>query len=190
MGTKGFVSLLLLGALPFGCSQKEAAPSPVSESSREVATNATVQSVDLARRRLTLTGPYGNTITCQVDERVRNLDQIKQGDVVTLTYLESTALQVVRKAEPEDGEDTVILSASSGEKPAGETVRQGSVTAEVVGLDKARGALTLKDCEGECRTILVRHPERLAPLKIGDLLSITYSEALAVSVEPAVGEVR
>src|SRR6185295_5490187 len=130
-------SLLLLGALPFGCSQEQPAPpSPVYESSREVATEATVQSVDLAHRKLTLTGPYGNKLECEADERVRNLDQVKAGDQVTLTYIESMAVQVVKKAPREDGEDTVILRAVSGEKPAGEVVRQGSVTAEVVGLDK------------------------------------------------------
>jgi hypothetical protein len=190
MKNRPFASLLLLGALPIGCSQREPAPAPVPEASREVATEATVLSVDLAQRGLAVVGPYGNRIECRADERVRNLDQIKPGDPVALTYIESTAVQVVKKAAPEDGEDVVVFQAADGEQTAGGASRPCSVTAEVVGFDPLRGALTLRGGDGDCRTILVRHPDRMAALKIGDLLWISYREALAVSVEPATRDVR
>ena len=52
------------------------------------------------------------------------------------------------------------------------------------------GTITLKGQDGVVTTVAVRHPDRLAGLKVGDLLWISYSQALAVSVEPAGNQVR
>jgi len=170
-------------------SEPEQEPAPLYESSKEVSTVATVEAVDLEARKITLKGPQGNTITCDVDERVQNLPQVKPGDMVTLTYHEAAAIQVVKKAEHEE-DDVVIDRAPAGEKPGGKITRQVSRTAEIVSLDKARGTVTLRGTDDAMTTVHVRKPERLAGLKVGDLLRITYSEAVAVSVQPAASEVR
>ena len=124
-----------------------------------------------------------------MDERVRNLGQVKEGDQVTVTYQEAAAVKVVKKAEKAE-RDEVVIQAPEGGKPRGVVAEQTTMTAEIVGIDKAMGTITLKDQDGDVRTVAVRHPERLAGLKVGDLLWISYSEALAVSVEPAANQVR
>ena len=180
-------ALLALGALPFGCSSEskhETAASPVYESERTVTTVATVVAVDQEHRKITLKGPQGNVITCSVDERVRNLSKVKEGDQVALTYQEAAAVKVVKKAEKAE-KDEVLIQAPEGGKPKGARVEQTTMTAEIVAIDKARGTISLKGPSGEVTTVAVRHPERLAGVKVGDLLWISYSEALAVSVEPA-----
>ena len=188
MMNRSIAALFALCALPFGCSsepEKEtAAATPVYESERTVSTVATVVSVDPDHRKITLKGPLGNMFTCSVDERVRRLQEIKPGDQVAITYQEAAAVKVVKKAEKAE-KDEVVIRAPEGEKPAGAVVQQTTMTAEIVGLDKAKGTITLKDEDGDITTVAVRHPERLAGLKVGDLLWISYSEALAVSVEPA-----
>jgi len=180
-------ALLALGVLPFGCSsepKQETAASPVYESERVVSIVATVVAVDAEHRKITLKGPQGNAITCSVDERVRNLSQVKEGDQVSLTYQEAAAVKIVKKAEKAE-RDEVLIQAPEGGKPKGVRAEQTTMTAEIVGIDKAKGLLTLKGQSGEVRTVAVRHPERLAGVKVGDLLWISYSEAIAVSVEPA-----
>jgi hypothetical protein len=187
MLNRTLAALLALSALPFGCSSepaKETAATPLYESEWTVTTVATVVSVDPDHRKITLKGPHGNTFTCSVDERVRNLQNVKEGDQVALTYQEASAVKVVKKAEKAE-RDEVLIQAPEGEKPRGAVVGQTTMTAEIVGLDKAKGTITLKDQDGDVTTVAVRHPERLAGLKVGDLLWISYSEALAVSVEPA-----
>jgi hypothetical protein len=187
MLNRPLAALLALSALPFGCSSepaKETAATPLYESERTVTTVATVVSVDPDHRKITLKGPHGNTFTCSVDERVRNLQNVKEGDQVALTYQEASAVKVVKKAEKAE-RDEVLIQAPEGEKPRGAIAGQTTMTAEIVGLDKAKGTITLKDQDGDVTTVAVRHPERLAGLKVGDLLWISYSEALAVSVEPA-----
>ena len=188
---KSYIATLasLCGLLACSPEPESRSPGPFYQSSREVSTTATVESVDVENRKITMKGPQGNTITCDVDERVRNLDQVKPGDVINLTYIEAAAVQVVKKAEQAKN-DVVIEQAPPGEKPRGTRVRQISRTAEVTNIDKQRGTVTLKGADGALTTISVRHPERLDHIKVGDLLQITYSEAVAVSVQPSSGEVR
>jgi hypothetical protein len=189
---RSLAALFTLSALPFGCSsepepqEEMSAATPVYESERIVTTFATVVSVDPDHRKITLKAPQGNTFTCAVDERVRNLDQVKEGDQVALTYQEAAAVKVVKKAEKAE-RDEVVIQAPEGEKPKGARVEQTTMTAEIVGIDKARGTVTLRGQDGDVTTVTVRHPERLAGVKVGDLLWISYTQALAVSVEPAAG---
>src|SRR3982750_16616 len=56
---------------------------------------ATVQSVDVSNRLVTLKGPDGQVVTVHADERVKNLPQVKKGDQVTVTYYESIAYEVL-----------------------------------------------------------------------------------------------
>lgn len=181
--------LVTLCALISCSSQEEPAPTPYYESSREVSTVATVQSVDPEARNITLKGPHGDVFTCQVDDRVQNLSQVQPGDQVTVNYVEAAAIQVVKKAEHAE-DDTVIDQAAPGEKPKGKIVREVSRTAEVLAVDKSKGTVTLRGSDDSLTTIWVRHPGHLAGIKVGDLLKITYREAVAVSVQPASADVR
>jgi hypothetical protein len=65
-----------------------------------------------------------------------------------------------------------------------------SRTSEILAIDKVKGTITLRGADDALTTIWVRHPERLEGLKVGDLLRITYREAVAVSVQPAPANVR
>ena len=192
MKMKVFAALLSVVALPLACSNKEQAPTPTSrfESSREVTTVATVETVDQAKRTITLKGPRGNTISVRADERVRNFDQIKPGDRVTITYSEAMAVQVVKKGEGQQDVAVITDQAATGEQPRGSMTRQISVTAEVVAIDRANGSITLRSPDGDVRTVYVRHPERLSAVKVGDHLWIRYSEGLALAVEPAPTEAK
>ena len=55
----------------------------------------------------------------------------------------------------------------------------------VTAIDRANSTVTLRGPQGNTRTILVREPRRLEGVNVGDQIVITYTEALAVSVEPA-----
>jgi hypothetical protein len=187
---KYLACLVSLLALPLGCSHSESAPASRVESSREVSTVATVQSVDQEKRTITLKGLRGNIITCKVDDRVKNLPRIHPGDRVAITYTEALAVQVVKKGEGTEDQALVMDQAAEGEQPRGAVTRTVSLTADVVAVDKKNGSITLRDREGNVRTFFVRHPERLSGVKVGDTLWIRYSEGLAVSVEPAPAEAK
>jgi len=64
---------------------------------------ATVVAVDQSTRVVTLKGQDGKTYEVEAGDAVKHLDQVKPGDVVSVTYTESVAFQVVPKGEKSQG---------------------------------------------------------------------------------------
>lgn len=152
------------------------------EKSRVVTVTATVEALDLASRIVTLKGPKGNTITFKADDRVKNLPQVKVGDQVVAEYYQSMA---VRMAKPDEEGEAVhaLATAEPGERPAGIEASQMTITASIEAIDKERSFVTLKGPEGNLVTVKVMDPKNLDKVKVGDRIVITYTEALAISVE-------
>jgi Cu/Ag efflux protein CusF len=73
--------------------------------------------------------------------------------------------------------------AELGEKPGATGARVTTVTATIAGIDKSAGTVTLKGPEGNLTTIKARDPQNLNRVSVGDLVQITYTEALGISVE-------
>ncbi len=42
-------------------------------------------------------GPEGNTVELQVDQRVKNFDQLKKGDQVVATFTDAVGISVLPK---------------------------------------------------------------------------------------------
>jgi ASC-1-like (ASCH) protein len=64
-------------------------------------------------------------------------------------------------------------------------VQQVTVTATVETIDKNSQYVTLKGQEGKTVEVKVKDPKNLEGVKVGDEVVITYTEALAISVEKA-----
>lgn len=150
-----------------------------------VTATATVKAIDLKTRRVTLQRPDGSTIKFRAGEEVRNLPQVKVGDVVTVTYYESLAYEVKRPGEATPGAAVGegVERAAPGEMPGAAGVRVTTVTATIDAIDKAAPSVTLLMPDGEKTTVKVRFPERLEHVAVGDLVEITLTEGLAISVQ-------
>jgi len=145
---------------------------------------ATVESIDLATRAVTLKGPDGKVMGLKVSEEVKNLPQVKVGDKVTVTYYESIAAQIIKPGTgPASAAQQAVATAKPGEKPAGAMVQQVTVVATVEAIDKTTQHVTLKGPEGNTVEVKVKNPKNLEGVKVGDEVAITYTEAMAISVE-------
>jgi len=145
---------------------------------------ATVESIDLATRAVTLKGPDGKVMGLKVSEEVKNLPQVKVGDKVTVTYYESIAAQIIKPGTgPASAAQQAVATAKPGEKPAGAMVQQVTVVAAVEAIDKTTQHVTLKGPEGKTVEVKVKNPKNLEGVKVGDEVAITYTEAMAISVE-------
>lgn len=145
---------------------------------------ATVESIDLATRAVTLKGPDGKVMGLKVSEEVKNLPQVKVGDKVTVTYYESIAAQIIKPGTgPASAAQQAVATAKPGEKPAGAMVQQVTVIATVEAIDKTTQHVTLKGPEGNTVEVKVKNPKNLEGVKVGDEVAITYTEAMAISVE-------
>jgi hypothetical protein len=154
--------------------------------SAEAVMTATVVAVDMQKRIVTLKGEDGQIKDIKVGEEAVNLPQVKVGDIVTVKYFESIAVEVLKPGTVAGaGEKEAIVRAKPGEMPGGMAAREVTVTATVTAIDKQKGTITLKGPEGKLNTVKVQDPANLDKVKVGDDLMITYTEALAISVEHA-----
>lgn len=183
------VFVLVLSLAVAGAQEKKAAgtaerPKVVKE--RVAVMTATVEAIDLEKRLVTLKGPKGEKKTIAVGPEARNLPQVKVGDLVTVKFYESMAVEVIKPGTGTGaGQASTIVRSKEGEMPGGMATRTAQVTATVTAIDKKKGTLTLKGPEGNLVTAKAEDPKNLDKVKVGDELLITITEALAISVEHA-----
>jgi len=178
----GFAALALAG-----CAKEPAElPSGIVRESTVSAT-ATVKKVDLATREVTLVGADGKSFVVKCGDAVRNLAQVKVGDQVTATYYESVAYEVHKPGSVEAGARAAVGAARAepGDKPAGVTANVVEITATIESIDKSVPLVVLRRADGELVPIKVRDPKKLDAVAVGDLVEITFTEAVAISVEAA-----
>ncbi len=192
--------LLCAGAVSLaGCSASEdsslksalgmATPTPISGTLQQnsITVSAKVVSVNQAKRTAVLQGPDGDSFTVKVDPSVQGLDKVKAGDTVAATYFESVAYEVKKPGEAAPGVNVATAGDGTkpGQLPAAAAGRAVTVTSTIVGIDEKKGTVTLQPPDaGDPVTVKVRDPSRLKAVKKGDLVEVTYTEAIAVGVEP------
>lgn len=185
------VALGLLAGCESGAQKEMAAattPAPVVEEAREVV--ATVAAIDLTERRVTLAGADGQQTALVAGPEVRNLDQVEVGDEVVVRYREAIAAELKEPGAPSRmGEMTEsTTTAPAGAKPGTEVSRQITTTVMIENVDPAGPTVSFTGPNGVLRMIDVQDPGMQAfarTLKPGDEVDITFTEAVALSVEPA-----
>jgi hypothetical protein len=153
--------------------------------SSTVTSTARVESINQRTRTVTLRRSDGQRFRFKVGEDVTNLPQVRKGDLVNVTYYESVALRLQKPGRRRTGVtvDEDAVRAAPGELPAGAVGREVKVTSKVVGVDRRNKSATLQLPDGERITFVVEDPSRLKRVKVGDLVQLTYREAIAVKVE-------
>jgi len=147
---------------------------------------ATITAIDVATRDVTLKGPQGNEVTVTAGPAVKNFANMKVGDQVDVQYVEALTLELKKGGGLVVGrtEQAGAMGAKPGATPAGTVGRQVTIVADVVGVDAAKQVVTLK---GPKRTVdlKVADPEQFKRIAKGDQVEATYTQALAIAVEPA-----
>jgi Cu/Ag efflux protein CusF len=153
---------------------------------RAVKVSATVSAIDKASRTITLKDAAGKEFPVVAGSEVRNFDQITVGSEVVVGMMQALALEL--KKGP-GGAPTMVESAdsaraASGAQPGAVAARKVTVTADVIALDAKTQTATLK---GPKQTVdlKVPDPKQFKMIAVGDQIQATYTEALAISVEPA-----
>jgi len=151
---------------------------------------ATVESIDLENRIVGLVGAEGNALIVQVGEEVRNLDQVKVGDKVRVEYFEGLVAELLPPGSDrkEVSLTEALVRAAPGEHPAGGAGEAVSARVVIEFVDPVRNVVQFTGPKGKKRVIRVEKPEfraMLRTLRPGDVVELTYFEALAVKVEPA-----
>jgi hypothetical protein len=165
-------------------AEMEAAPIALGQDLLVEATS-TVEEVNKADRLITLKDADGDLVTVKAGPDVRNFDQIAKGDLVTVTYYQSTAVDVIAPGtRPKTEVGAGMARAEKGEKPAGMLVSQVRKTVKIISVDPYKKAISFRD-ESGWREVSMNRPELehyLEELKDGDTVEVIFTEAIAVSV--------
>lgn len=178
-------ALLALNAL--AQETKSASPPLSTERAILVSVTAKVEAVDQTKREVTLKGPLGNVVTFVVDERVKRLNEFKVGDEVTADYYVSLAGELRAPTKEEKKKPLFVVEgaarAPKDASPAGRALRAIKVVATVEGLDLPTRSVTLKGPMGNLLTVRAASEDNLKKLRLGDTIVVTYTEALAISLQ-------
>jgi Cu/Ag efflux protein CusF len=178
-------ALLAAAVVPALAQQQTPADAGQPGAPSVVKITASVEGVDVANRTVTLKGPRGRIVTLPVGPEVQALHQVKAGDIVVVRYLEALALDLKKPGSgARERPDTPPGAAARPGERGPADVRQTAVVADVIGVDPKRQTVTLRAGR---RTfyVKVRDPNQVKLLKPGDQLEATYTEAVAIAIEPA-----
>lgn len=150
---------------------------------------AEIISIDPKTRNITLEGPLGNTITLNAGEEVQRFDEFQKGDMVQASYSESISGELRTPTEAELAEPWVELDAAAvaeaGMPPAAGVGRVVRAVCTIEGMNRASGTVTVQDPRGLFHVIDDVPAQRMEGVKLGDTVVITYSQAVALSLEKA-----
>jgi len=149
---------------------------------------AVVRDINREKRTLTLAMPNGALKTFVVDEQVKRFATILPGDIVRTTYSDSITV-ALRKTKIEPGvkvEESLSPDLDNG--LAGKSLRQVTTTATIEAIASDFRSVSLRGPDGKLDNVDVRNPANLDKLrsgevKVGDQVDITYTQAVAVSLE-------
>jgi hypothetical protein len=147
---------------------------------------AVVQAVNKADRTVTLRNAEGQSNTIKVPADV-NLNRLKKGQKVALGAYQSLSVRVLPPGSAALGATATVGSTAPGQPEGRAWGQQLVVVNEVTAIDLATHTATLLGADGRSRTIAVKDPEmqdRMRNLKVGDLVELTYSEAVAAKILP------
>ena len=143
-----------------------------------------VSAIDTAQSTVTLKGPGGRTLTIEVLDKEK-LNAVEVGDPVVAEYVEAVIIELKKSGTAAPGMTTRETRTTSkpGETPSGVIQREVSLTGTVIGIDRKARTVSVMGPGGRTETIKARDPKNLARVKVGDLVELTYTRALAVSLD-------
>jgi hypothetical protein len=180
------VFMMCLGTGVFAEEKKGEVKAPKLDVKKErvVTRTAVVQAINLKDRVVTLKDRDGNLSDLKVDESAQNLPQLKVGDEVVAKYYESIAFKMAKPGQAPMSSTRSATRAKLGEKPGGTETNQVTVVATIMEIDPGKTFVVLKGPEGKTEKIKVAVPKNLEGRKVGDQIEITYTQALAIEVNP------
>jgi hypothetical protein len=148
---------------------------------------ATVVAIDASTRTATLKGASGKVVDIVVPPEAKKFDQIKVGDLVTVEYMQALTLELKKSGS---GIRSATTQSASAPAPAGAVAggavgKQVTILANVVAVNAKAGTITLRGPKGNTVDLAVPDAGQLKLVKVGDQVEAVYTEAVAITVDPA-----
>lgn len=179
-------SRYFLGALVLlATSQLAQAQQPVTRTNTIKAT-ATIVAIDSTLRIVTLRTASGEEDSLAVAPDVKRFNELKVGDRINMTYMESAVVTVQPPGTaPKPSTVGGGVTPGSGKSPSATAAAQVTTTVSVKAIDPAVPSITVTTADGRTVTRKIENKKNLEGIKVGDKLDITYTRAVMLSAEAA-----
>lgn len=181
------VVVLALAVGAIGCANEP--PAPIAREEK-IELTASVEALDRETRMVSLRSAEGRTATVYAGPDVRNFDQISVGDQVVVTFFAAIGAEVTTPEGATDGvqQEGAMLRAPEGGRPGAAAAEMLTTTVEIDSVDTSMNTVSFRRRDdGLLRVLSIEDPKAQAfirKLKRGDLVKVTYMEAVAISVRP------
>ena len=178
---KTMVSVTLIGLIFITYAQAQGTQGVTIVASATA--TATVKKIDQKTREVTIKLEDGDEYSFVASSDVKNLPQIKKGDMITVQYAESIAYEIRKHGDAALTTTQVAVVAKPGEKPSGAVAQQKMLSVKVTAIDPTIPSITLIAPNGDSKTVEVKDPQKLMGIQVGDVIDLTYTEAFAIKVD-------
>ena len=186
LGAAAVLAVQSCGSTGLPSAEEAPAVSPTVGEATMVTIRGWIDAVDKTNRTVTLKGPRGGTVTLDVKDP-KKLDSVAVGDPVVAAFIEALALEVKKApgATPDVKVTEARTTSQPGETPSGAVGREVVVTATITAVDRKAQTVTIKGPRGNTETIKVKDAANLKGVEAGDVAQLTYTQALAVTLDRA-----
>ena len=179
-----FRALIAAVTLVTAAAAAPAAQKPVTIG-EAVTETFTIEAIDHTSRMVTLKDKDGLLEDVVCGPEVQRFDALKVGDTVTFRYYESVVTAVRRSSGPAKPPVSTGVSRTPGAAPGATISQQMTATVTIEAIDTKIPSVTVRATDGRRSSFKVEDPKNIAGYKAGDVVEVTYTRALAVSVAPA-----
>jgi ribosomal protein S17 len=180
--TRRVLVVCLLALAVAGTYSHAMAQKPVTQGAA-ITETATIVAIDSTNRLITLKDKDGITDTIVAGPEVKRFSELKVGDIVTFRYYESVVYAIQKPGDKAPAPAAGGLVRSTGPKPGGTLSEQMTAVVTIEAIDAKIPSVTIKTEDGSIMSFKIEDPKNLTGVKVGDKVQITYTRALAISVE-------
>jgi Cu/Ag efflux protein CusF len=171
-------SLIALSLAAAGWAQP---PASVTKTAVETVT-ATIVAIDATNRVISLKAEDGTVESIVAGPDVQRFNELKVGNKVTFKYYESVVYSIQKPgATPPSAEKLAVERTAA--RPGGKITQTMTAVVTLTAIDLAVPSVTIKTEKGETMHFKVEDKSNLTGVKVGDKIQVTYTQALAISVE-------
>jgi Cu/Ag efflux protein CusF len=173
-----FLAFLSFAAVP-------AAAQPKAEAAASLHKTATITAINPTTRVVTLKDATGRIEDFECGPEVKRFNELKVGDSVTFSYHAAVVVAVTKPGAAGASKAEVGAVRGQGAKPSAAITHQRHESVTIEAIDAATPSITVKLPDGHSMTAQVEDRKNLEGVKVGDKITVTFTEALMVTVDAA-----
>lgn len=149
-----------------------------------VTVTSKVAAIERSNRTVTLQKENGTYTTVVVPASYTRFDGIKVGDTVTARYYDNVVFRKLNPGEQPTNSSSGGIVPTAGTRPGGTAAVQREMTTKITAIDEKVPSITFTGPNNWVYSSKVKDPSVLKTVAVGDMINITWTEALSIEVTP------